>query len=303
MKKESKKFRLWAAQHRNTVISMSLSTLAKKFGLSTVGIWKINKEFNIKTAPILIKKFCIHGHDISIVGRTKDGKCKECKRAHIKRTYVPHPRKLKRFCKRGHDLRKVGRYKGRACKQCAKENYHKNRIIRLQQMKKYREENKEYFAIKRHEYYLVHKAELLEQTKKWREENKEILLPKRRKYLQILYATDIQYRIAKNLRRRLKLALEGNFKTGSAIKDLGCTIEFLTAYLQNKFYGKMTWDNYGTYWEIDHVNALWKFDLTKREEFLMAVNFTNLQPLTKPDHQKKTIKELKERNKIYARSK
>jgi len=303
MRQKSKKFRRWAKQHKDTILTVSLSVLAKKFGLSTVGVWKINKEFNIKTSPILVKKFCIHGHEIAKVGRTKDGKCRECKRVQRKKTYIPHPRIKKQFCPKGHDTFICGRSSSYQCNQCLAEYYMNNKSIISKKAKKYKTDNKEHLSQKQHEYYLEHKIELLQKNKEYIKKNKKTLAPKRREYERNLRKTDIQYRLGKNLRRRLKLALEGNFKAGSAVRDLGCTIEFLIAYLQDKFYGKISWDNYGTYWEIDHVKALWKFDLTQRSEFLNAVNFTNLQPLTKPDHKKKTVKEMVERNKMYAKFK
>jgi 5-methylcytosine-specific restriction endonuclease McrA len=57
----------------------------------------------------------------------------------------------------------------------------------------------------------------------------------------------------------------------------------------------MTWDNYGSYWVIDHVVPLSEFDLTKRAQILKACNYTNLQPLTKPDHYRKTARENSEK--------
>jgi hypothetical protein len=57
----------------------------------------------------------------------------------------------------------------------------------------------------------------------------------------------------------------------------------------------MTWDNWGKIWELDHIVPLWKFDLTNREQFLKADNYTNLQPLTIEDHKKKTANEATER--------
>ena len=55
---------------------------------------------------------------------------------------------------------------------------------------------------------------------------------------------------------RLISAIKGNFKSGSAVKDLGCSIDFLKQYLEVKFYGKMSWDNYGIHWVIDHIIPL-----------------------------------------------
>lgn len=38
------------------------------------------------------KLFCVHGHDIAIVGRVKAGQCKECKRLDGKSRYISRPR-------------------------------------------------------------------------------------------------------------------------------------------------------------------------------------------------------------------
>jgi hypothetical protein len=101
----------------------------------------------------------------------------------------------------------------------------------------------------------------------------------------------IQHRLRKNLRRRLSAALKGNYKTGSAIKDLGCSIEFFKSYLESKFQQNMNWDNYGFYgWHIDHIKPLWSFDLTNPIELRQAVHYTNLQPLWAIDNYKKKNK-------------
>ena len=93
------------------------------------------------------------------------------------------------------------------------------------------------------------------------------------------------YRLAINLRNRLNMAIRNNQKVGSAVRDLGCSIEFLKQYLESKFLSGMTWDNYGfgdDKWHIDHVIPLSNFDLTDRDQFLKACYYTNLQPLWQP---------------------
>ena len=102
---------------------------------------------------------------------------------------------------------------------------------------------------------------------------------------------DVIYRLTCNLRNRLYVAIHGNYKSGSAVRDLDCSIEFLKHYIELKFYGNMTWDNWGEVWELDHIVPLSKFDLTDRTQLLKAVHYTNLQPLTIEDHRKKTSNE------------
>ena len=99
-----------------------------------------------------------------------------------------------------------------------------------------------------------------------------------------------QFRLSITLRTRLNGALAGNFKTGSAVRDLGCTIPELRAYLQAQFAPGMSWDNWGhvgDVWHIDHIKPLASFDLANREQFLAACHYTNLQPLWAKDNLRK----------------
>jgi hypothetical protein len=89
----------------------------------------------------------------------------------------------------------------------------------------------------------------------------------------------------------LGAAIKNGQKAGSAVKDLGCTVEFLKQYLESQFKPNMTWSNWGLgvgNWQIDHIVPLCSFDLEKREEFLKASHYTNLQPLWHEEHLNKT---------------
>lgn len=101
----------------------------------------------------------------------------------------------------------------------------------------------------------------------------------------IRLSKDINFKLADTLRSRLKHALKGNYKTGSAVKDLGCSIEDLKRYLESKFVEGMTWDNRSKDgWHIDHIRPLANFNLTNKEELLKACHYTNLQPLWAKDN-------------------
>lgn len=95
--------------------------------------------------------------------------------------------------------------------------------------------------------------------------------------------TNIIYKLRHTLRTRLKDSLRRGTKTGSFVRDLGCSIEQLKQYLEAKFQVGMTWNNHGE-WHIDHIKPLSSFDLTDREQFLLACNYTNLQPLWAKDN-------------------
>lgn len=94
------------------------------------------------------------------------------------------------------------------------------------------------------------------------------------------YDTDIQYRIKNILRSRLRMAILHKSKRGSAIGDLGCSIEKFIAHIESQWQPGWTWDrgSWGKIWHIDHIQPLATFDLTDQAQFRRAVHFSNLRP-------------------------
>lgn len=102
---------------------------------------------------------------------------------------------------------------------------------------------------------------------------------------------DLNYRIRRSLQARLNRALHRGQKGGSLIGDLGCTLDFAREHLEAQFRDGMSWDNWGVVWQIDHRCPLASFDLTCRDQFLVAANHANLQPLLISEHREKTVRE------------
>ena len=174
---------------------------------------------------------------------------------------------------------------------------------------RYYEENKERISAKKAKFYQENKERILEKRRVYHEEHgdrirqraRELYTPeraaKRKAYKQRPdvkerqrvvfnewrkenYQNNIQYKLAYRLRGRMRDAVKGNYKSGSAVDDLGCTIEEFKVYIENQFQEGMTWDNWTTDgWHIDHKKQLSNFDLTDREQFKEAAHYTNLQPL------------------------
>lgn len=136
----------------------------------------------------------------------------------------------------------------------------------------------------------------------WRAKNKPKIETKAKRYRErrnILEAkryherknTDVQYKLKKLLRGRLSAALRNNYKVGSAVDQLGCSIENLKSYLENKFEEGMNWHNHGNSgWHIDHKIPLNSFNLENKEQLLKACHYTNLQPLWAKDNLQKGCK-------------
>lgn len=181
------------------------------------------------------------------------------------------------------------------CRQC----YRKQNIKVLEYDKAYSKTEKRKATIKKYKQTSKYKAYAKEYNKKYRErpehypeQNARNKTPKYRENKRIarnkLYAENINYKLSELLRIRLRSALKRNFKTGSAVRDLGCTIDYLKLYLESLFKPGMTWANHGSNgWHIDHIMPLSKFNLTDREQLLKACHYTNLQPLWAFENMKK----------------
>lgn len=98
------------------------------------------------------------------------------------------------------------------------------------------------------------------------------------------------YRLAKRLRGRLwelcrkRIAV----KYDSALELCGCSPEQLRQIIENKFRNGMTWDNYGTVWEIDHIRPIASFNLFVKEDQRQCFHYTNLQPLLAWENRRKS---------------
>lgn len=108
---------------------------------------------------------------------------------------------------------------------------------------------------------------------------------KRREWYQNKYKTDPLFRVKRALRARMAALLRKDQRTGSAIRDLGCSVEQLKAHLQSRFVSGMSWDNYGRadgQWSVDHIMPL--SSAGTPEEMYKLCHYTNLQPLWHKDN-------------------
>ncbi len=169
---------------------------------------------------------------------------------------------------------------------CAKVPAEENR----RRAREYRNNNLE----ARKEAYKIWRAanrdKALDATDRWREQNIEKIRENVKLYLNKKYSEDISYKLRVTLRNRTHRAIKGQ-KVGSFVKDLGCSISQLIEYISSQFRDGMDWDNWGKIWQLDHKKPLVSFDLSNREEFLLAANYSNLEPLMIHEHRIKSVLE------------
>lgn len=156
----------------------------------------------------------------------------------------------------------------------------------------YKKKNKETLSLKNREYN--QKPERKNARKQYRKS--EICKEYNNNYSKNRRKIDPNFKLASLLRTRLRNLLKNKSKIGSAVRDLGCSVDELKIHLESKFYKnkitgeKMSWENHGAghgRWQIDHIEELHTVDLTNRNDYLRVCNFKNLQPLWFEDHVEK----------------
>ena len=136
------------------------------------------------------------------------------------------------------------------------EYYHKNK----DKSKKYKESKKELTKVYNKEYWKNNRQRIQENKKTFFQNNPEANMTQNQR-------VQVQKQISRGIR----------FIT-STIKYLGCTFNEYSEYLENQFNENMSWENYGEYWEIDHI-----IPLSKGGSF----HYTNTQPLSVRENREK----------------
>lgn len=125
--------------------------------------------------------------------------------------------------------------------------------------------------------------------KSYYNKNKKEVNKKHNEYLKKRYKNNVKHRIAANIRRSISHHLKRNFyeKQEKSIDYLGCSITFYKKYLEDKFQGNMSWDNYGQ-WHIDHIIPL--SSAKNHDELKELFRYDNTQPLWAEDNLRKSNK-------------
>lgn len=166
--------------------------------------------------------------------------------------------------------------------------------------KLYREQHKEKQAKIQKEWYIKNREKVLERQKQYYKTHTDV---KRKYYQQNLEKIKIYSKIyrVKNIEeihkrdkeRHNKNKLNNNFsnmiwhslknkKNEQHWEDLvPYNLQQLKEHLESQFDENMTWDNYGEYWEVDHIIPQGLFNITNYtdREFQICWSLLNLRPL------------------------
>lgn len=140
----------------------------------------------------------------------------------------------------------------------------------------------------------VHRERNLARAKIWREKNRDKLNEQRRQRAAAFLEktgisvskqqrdTNPRLRLTHRLRQRLRNALIGKYKKGSAVRDLGMPIDAFLVYLNLDAIDKygIPYTGNEQLFHIDHIRPLVSFDLEDAGQLKQAVHWSNLQILT-----------------------
>jgi 5-methylcytosine-specific restriction endonuclease McrA len=103
-------------------------------------------------------------------------------------------------------------------------------------------------------YNIQNKEARTEYYNKWRENNDDW-----KKYQRdYKKKSSPQQRVIFNLRNRVYKLMLKEYKSQATLDLIGCSREEFLLHLEKQFTKEMNWENYGTYWEVDHIIPLSK---------------------------------------------
>ena len=161
------------------------------------------------------------------------------------------------------------------CKDCDREVKQKwdakNKQHCLNYSRQYRQQNKNKIKQYQKEYYLENQAQCKDYSKKYKQNNKNVV---RKQYQQNFYYYKVLY--------AFNALFKDKIQTSEIFKSLSYTVEELQHHFEYQFTPEMNWDNYGTYWELDHIIPQNLFNLSDihSRDFQVCWSLANLRPLT-----------------------
>lgn len=159
--------------------------------------------------------------------------------------------------------------------------YARHKEKRLGEVQAYREENRDTINSRRRELRAAN-PELYRERDKARQKYKNEFMRKLRKERP-------EYRLRNVLNARLAFCLAYPDRPSNVfVERFGYQPKALREHLERCFTGKMSWDNYGDLWEVDHIIPVSSFKLP--EEIRRCWALTNLRPLLRVENRKKSNK-------------
>lgn len=189
-------------------------------------------------------------------------------------------------------------------KQTHHEYYELNKEVLLPKQKAYHANTSDIRHAQHREYYKQNKDQIIQNSRQYKEEHPEQHKQYMKEYTEIHHDRLLDYKngynrnkYATDTKHRLRVCFGANLynsikklKAGRKWEDIvGYTLEQLMWHLESKFDDNMSWDNYGSYWHVDHIVGVANFNYNSYDDeaFKKCWSLANLQPLYGPDNMAK----------------
>jgi len=207
------------------------------------------------------------------------------RKSHQKNAHKREAYRKKRWSENGEELRAYYR-----------EYFRKNKEKRKAALRRYNEKHKILINARGRHYYHSTIPYQKARSKKYHAKNKEKRYKKiracrlrniekyretRNRWRRKQYKNNPAYRIANTCRAKIHTSLRRQKvnKSNRSLTLLGCSWKFFKSFLEAQFENGMTWDNYGSYWNIDHRIPVSSFDLKISENQAKAFHYSNCKPM------------------------
>ena len=164
------------------------------------------------------------------------------------------------------------------CKKCRNRYYLKNKVSILKRVNKRYEQKKEEILAYQKDYRSENKPKIAERDKRYAKENRHKINKTMKKYREDP-AIKMALYTSTSIRDTIKKT--GGHKGGKTFEALPYTPQELREHIENQFDEKMSWDNHGDYWHIDHIipQAALPYKSLEDENFQKCWDLKNLRPL------------------------
>lgn len=194
-------------------------------------------------------------------------------------------------CKHGHVSKR--RTSNATCLECHRLVNEKWRSNNPEYMESWYSENKDRALSQQKAYYKEKKLEILAKCKKYRDSNRKkvsaswLAWTKRNKEkfrdIQRRYESKARKtpkgKVVAFMRNSVSRALNGKLKEARCVDILGYSNDDLVTHIERQFSRGMTWENYGEYWNIDHIIPISKFIADGETDPKIINALSNLMPL------------------------
>ena len=216
------------------------------------------------------------------------GTCKKCRNFQKKEWREKNPENVKSSAKSQYEKHKTKK------SEYGKKRYLENKEHVLEINNRWKNNNKEKYdqSVKKWQINNPDKIKKASSDHYLRNKDTSEYKERRRNRMKERKKVDINFKISENCRNIVYSALKrkNDKKNERSLELLGCSVDFFMKWIEWNFDSHMSWNNYGIYWEVDHITPISSFDLKLKCQRLLCFNWKNCRPLEKKENNRKKAK-------------